>query len=254
LRTLAVLLAVAALAAGCRGIAPATPLPAGDPRPDALLAAWRAHTAGREALRAVARLAVDAPGAAAGGNDLALRSKQRLWLARPANLRVEVLGFLDTVLAVLVTDGEFYALLESERFDEGPLYDGLLWDAARLDLSPDEAVEVILGAPDSGREWTRAGAWQVGDRVRIELVAGAARRTLEFSAGGELLELAETAVDGRSAWAATFDDYTEVGGGPFARRIAVESDVGRAELVLRDVELNPTIPEDLFRLEAPEGG
>ena len=254
MRGLALLLALGALAAGCRGPVPASPLPAGDPRPDALLAAWQAHTADRESLRAVARLAVDAPGARAGGEDLAFRSKQRLWLSRPAKLRVEVLGFLDTALAVLVTDGERYALLESDRFEEGPIYDGLLWDAARLDLSPEEAVEVILGAPDRGGDWRRSGAWQVGDRVRIELAEGAARRTLEFGPEGELLVLSATGGDGRAAWHARFDDYVPLDGVPFARRISVESDAGRADLVLRDVELNPTIPEDWFRLEAPEGG
>jgi len=135
------LFALAALCGGCRSIVPETPLATDDPRPDALVAAWQAHTESRHALRATARLAVDAPGAGEGGEDLALRSKQRMWLARPANLRVEVLGFLDTALAVLVTDGERYALLESEsrHFDEGPIYDGLLWDAARMDLSADEA-------------------------------------------------------------------------------------------------------------------
>ena len=258
------LLACAALLAGCRSVPPATPLPAGDPRPEALLAAWRAHTAGRETLRAVARFAVDAPGAGQGGEDLALRSRQRMWLARPANLRVEVLGFLDTALAVLVTDGSRYAWLETaeRRFDEGPVYEGLLWDAARLDLTPDEAVEVILGAPGSDAGLFRVAAWAEGRRVRIELAdaAGRVRRRLEFGSGGELTGLVKVDPDGRTAWEARFDDYVEVGGAPFARRVAVRSASGRAELTLRDVELNPTLSEDLFRLrapgvpEGPEGG
>jgi hypothetical protein len=253
-----VLLALVALSGGCRTALPAMPLPADDPRPTALLAAWRTHTEGRDGLRAVARLAVDAPGAGVGGDDLALRSKQRMWLSRPANLRIEVLGFLDTALAVLVTDGERYALLESEvrRFDEGPVYDELLWDAARMDLSPEEAVEVILGAPGGGAEWTRSGAWAVEDRVRIELAdaAGRPRRSLEFGPSGELRALVKLARDGSVVWEARFDDFVELTGTPFARRVAVESATGRAELTLRNVELNPTLHEDLFRLSAPEGG
>ena len=106
---------------------------------------------------------VDAPGAGAGGADLALRSKQRMWLSRPASLRVEVLGFLDTALAVLVTDGHRYALLESaeRRYDEGVVYEGLLWDAARLDLRPDEAVDVILGVAADRAGWARSAAWSL---------------------------------------------------------------------------------------------
>src|SRR5258705_8032124 len=77
-------LALVALATGCVSTIPARPLPADDPRPAALLAAWHAHSAGRAALQAVARLAVDAVGAGDGGRDLALRSKQRVWLPRAA--------------------------------------------------------------------------------------------------------------------------------------------------------------------------
>ena len=106
-------LALVALATGCVSTIPARPLPSDDPRPAALLEAWHAHTASREALQATARLAVDAAGAGANGGDLSFRSKQRMWLERPAQLRVEVLGFLDTTLAVLVTDGERYSLFQS---------------------------------------------------------------------------------------------------------------------------------------------
>jgi hypothetical protein len=255
------LLALAALCGGCRTAVPATPLPADDPRPDALVAAWQAHTASRHALRATARLAVDAPGAGERGDDLALRSKQRMWLSRPANLRVEVLGFLDTAVAVLVVDGERYALLESaaRRFDEGPVYDGLLWDAARLDLSPEEAVLVILGTLALDPDWTRSEAWTIDDRVRVAFAdaSGRPRRILEFGAGGELLANTHLDVAGETAWEAEYGDYVALGdltAAPFARRVALSSETGRAEITLRNVELNPTLPPDLFRLSAPEGG
>jgi hypothetical protein len=250
-------LALAALATGCASTIPARTLPEGDPRPGALLAAWRAGASGRASLSAVARLSVDAPGAATGGRDLALRSKQRLWLAQPAQLRVEVLGFLDTTLAVLVTDGERYALFETQeqRFEEGAVYPGLLWDAARLALTPAEAVEVILGAPEPDAGLTRGAAYLVGERVRIELAdpGGRVRRVVEFGAGGELRRLAQSDERGEVAWEALFDDFTEVSGAPFARSVALRSSSGRtrAELVLRDVELNPNVPPDIFQLRPP---
>jgi hypothetical protein len=259
-RRLVLALALLAFGTGCVSTVPPAMLPADDPRPDALLAAWRAHTAGRDALQALARFAVDAPRAGVGGRDLALRSKQRMWLARPAQLRVEVLGFLDTTLAVLATDGDHYALLETQerRFEEGPVYEGWLWDAARLDLTPREAVEVILGAPQPDADLTRGAAYAVGDRVRIELVdaAGRVRRVVEFGAGGELRRLAQSDTRGRPLWEALFDDYVELGGAPFARNVALRSASGRAraELTLRNVELNPSVSPELFRLRAPEGG
>ena len=259
-RRLVLELALCALATGCATTVPVTLLPDGDPRPEALLAGWRAHTAGREAVQAIARFAVDAPGAGVGGRDLALRSKQRMWIARPAHLRVEVLGFLDTTLAVLATDGDHYALLETQerRFEEGPVYAGLLWDAARLDLTPGEAVEVILGAPQPDADLARGAAYSVGDRVRIELAdaAGRVRRVVGFGAGGELRRLAQSDPQGRPAWEASFDDYVEIDGAPFAHNVAVRSASGgaRAELTLRSVELNPSVSPELFQLRAPEGG
>ncbi len=250
-------LALAAFATGCVSTIPASPLPDGDPRPAALLAAWRAHAARRESLQAVARLSVDAPGAGAGGRDLALRSKQRLWLARPAQLRVEVLGFLDTTLAVLVTDGERYSLFESreQHLEEGPVYPELLWDAAHLALTPAEAVEVILGAPEPDAGLHRGAAYLVGERIRIDLTdpGGRVRRIVEFGAEGELRRLAQADDSGEVAWEALFDDFAEIDGTPFARDVALRSSSGRshAALVLRSVELNPDVPEDIFRLRPP---
>ncbi len=257
MRQLALGVALVALAAGCVRTIPARPLPEDDPRPAALLAAWRAHTAGRATLQAVARLAVDAQGAGDDGRDLSLRSKQRMWLARPAQLRVEVLGFLDTTLAVLVTDGERYALFETreQRLEEGVVYPELLWDAARLALTPAEAVEVILGAPEPDAGLSRGAAYLVGERVRIELAdpGGRVRRVVEFGASGELRRLAQSDEQGGVAWEALFDDFTDLGGAPFARNVAVRSSSGgtRATLVLRAVELNPDVPADIFQLRPP---
>jgi hypothetical protein len=243
--------------AGCVSTLPASRLPADDPRPAALIEAWRADAGGRDALQALARLAVDAPAAGSNGGDLSFRTKQRLWLARPAQLRVEVLGFLDTTVAVLTTDGERYALFRSEdhRHEEGPVYPGLLWDVARLDLTPDEAVEAILGALAADAELTRGPAHLVGDRVRIELSdRDSGLREVEFGAGGELRRLAQLGANGELIWEANYYDYAPLAGRAFAHKVILRSAAGRAsaELVLRDVELNPDIPPDIFRLRPPD--
>jgi hypothetical protein len=254
---LALALALGALGTGCRHTLPAQPLAAADPRPQALLDAWRAQADGREALRAVARLAVDAPGAGVGGRDLSLRSKQRLWLARPASLRVEVLGFLDTALAVLTTDGVDFAWLQSDerRFDTGPVYEALLWDAARLDLTPDEAVEVILGAPRPDADLRVGAAFEQGERVRIELAdaTGRVRRVVEFDADGQLRRLEQRDAAGRRLWEVRFGDYVDLAGGRFARDVSLRDGAGggRADLTLRDVELNPPLAPGLFQLRDP---
>ena len=57
-------------------------------------------------------------------------------------------------------------------------------------------------------------------------------------------------------WRAEFDDYAPVDGIPFAHALALEMVEGgtRAEISLRDVELNPELEPSIFRLRQPEVG
>ncbi len=252
-RRAAAALVLVLLAASCRAPTPLRRLPAGDLRPQALLEEWSLRAGGRRALRATARLAVDAE--QSGRSDVRLRSKQLLVLERPALLRVEVLGFLDTTVAVLATDGMRYELFEAgeRRFETGPVHEDLLWQVARLDLTPAEAVDLILGVPLPGDALTATAAFDAGDgRIRIQLSdeASAVRRLVDFDEERQLRWLQVRSQDGEVAWEARFDDYAEVGGAPVAHEISVVLRDGRsrARISLRDVELNPTLSPDIFRL------
>ena len=138
-------LAVALLAVSCRTPAPLSspqPLATGDPRPVAWMASLARSAESRQALRAHSRLALDSP-------DLRFRRPQRLLVQRPAGLRVEVFGLFGQVAAVLVTDGQQFEWLDASRgeVEQGVVDDQLLWRLARIDLSPGEAVAVLLGVP-----------------------------------------------------------------------------------------------------------
>jgi hypothetical protein len=228
-----------------------------DARPGVLLEAW-AHQAGeRRALRGRGRLEVDAAGAAAGGRDLHYRSRQALVLARPARLRVEVRGLFGTTAAVLATDGERYDFFQAEgrSFESGPVHDGLLWEVARLALTPEEVVDLILGAPQLADSLSPTAAFDAGDgRVRIELsdTSGSVRRLVDFDAEGRLRWLQERRRSGAVAWEADFDDYAPVDGAPLAHTLAIRLRGGRtrALLSLSGVELNPELSPELFRLDA----
>lgn len=259
-RRAAAAFALLLLFASCRAPTPLRRLPEGDLRPQALLREWSERTGGRRALRGTARLAVDAE--QSGSDDVRLRSKQLLVLERPALLRVEVLGFLDTTVAVLATDGRRYELFEAgeRRFESGPVHDDLLWQVARLDLTPAEAVDLILGVPLPGAALIASAAFDAGDgRIRIQLSDpdGAVRRLVDFDAQRQLRWLQVRNAAGAVAWEARFDDYDEVGGAPLAHEISVVVGDGssRARISLRDVELNPTLTPDIFRLRglAPDG-
>lgn len=249
---LAVLLALA----GCRTAPTLQRLPSGDPRPDRLLADWAHAVDGRTALRGTARLAVDADASGRAGRDVRWRSRQALVIARPARLRVELRGMLGDTLAVFATDGARYELFQAadRSYESGPAHDSLLWEVARIALTPADAVEVILGVPQLSDALSPSAAFDAGDgRVRIALsdAASRLRRQVEFDAEGRLRWLQERRA-GAIVWEVHFDDYAPVANAPLAHRLSIETDRGgaRALLTLSDVELNPELSPSIFRIEA----
>jgi hypothetical protein len=231
------------------------PLAAGDPRPQRLVAEWNDRAAERRGLRGRAALAVDS-----GDGALRLRSRQVLALERPSRLRVEVLGMLDTAVAVLVTDGARYELfrVEDRSYQTGEVHPRLLWEQAWLDLTPDEAIELLLGAPLLDRTLAPQGAEETaaGD-VRLELAddLGVVRERVEFDAQGRLRRLEERDPEGALEWEARFDDYRDLEGAAFAHAIGLRVAAGRSEasIALSDVELDPELPDALFELRPATG-
>ena len=227
-------------------------LPAGDPRPAALLGALARDGDARRALRGVAQLALDGP---AGSG----RARQVLVLERPARLRVEVLGVLDQTLLVLTTDGESYRLLRvpERSLDSGPVYPGLLRDVAGLAVTPEQAVELLLGVPQPPAGARVEAAEQLaGGGVRVEVTGSGApeRQLFEFDGASRLRRWAQLGADGGTLAEARFDDYRPLAGEDFAHEIALFDRVSgtQARLSFATVELNPTLPPGLFEL--PAGG
>ena len=247
-----ILVAVLATATACRSVPPAVPLALDDPRPAALLAAWGRSVEARHSLRGRAKLAVD--GASTG---VRVRGKQVLVLERPGRLRVEILGLFNQTLAVLVTDGERFELfrVDDRSFETGPVHPDLLWQEAHIALTPDEAVGLLLGAPRADPSLVPVVALGSSDgSIRIDLadVEGSVRRRMSFDAEGRLRWI-EAVGDGEVEWRASFDRYQRVGDTPFAHSITLDVAAGRthAEISLRDVELNPELSADIFRLQLP---
>ena len=173
-------------------------------------------------------------------------------LERPDRLRVEILGFLGQTELVLTTaDGRFELLVPGEqRYESGMLYHGLLWDVARIDLEPREVVELVLGAPLPDRRLALARALATPDGgVRLELAGGSGGESeaFVFDAEGRLRGL-ERATRGRTPWSARFDDYASVAGTPLAHAIEFERGGAEVQVSLRDLELNPVLPDSIFRL------
>jgi hypothetical protein len=244
----ALLVALLVATAGCRTAAIRLPLPADDPRPTALIRAWQERVAERRALRGTARLAVD-------GEQVHVRARQILVVERPSRLRVEVQGLLSQTVAVLVTDGPRYQLFRAEdrSFESGEVHPGLLWQVASLDLTPEEAIDVVLGAPRLDAALKPLRAFETGEgEIGIDLgdAAGNLRERRSFDAQGSLRRVERFAEGGEVAWSARFDGYAPVSGVPLAHAIRLEAGAPpiRAELALSGLELNPALPEGLFVL------
>jgi hypothetical protein len=251
-----ILVAALATATACRSIPPAAiPLAPDDPRPAALLSAWGRSAEERQGLRGRAKLSVD--GARSGVH---VRGKQVLVLERPARLRVEILGLLNQTLAVLVIDGERFELfrVDDRSFETGEVHPDLLWQQAHIALTPDEAVELLLGAPQADPSLVPVVALGSADgSIRIDLADadGSVRRRMGFDAEGRL-RWTEVVRNDEIEWRATFDRYELVGDTPFAHAISLDVAAGNthAEISLRDVELNPQLSPEIFRLQLPPLG
>lgn len=247
-----VVAAIALALSACRTPGALRPLPAADPRPGLLLDAFERAALERRALRGRARIDVE------GASGLRLSGRQVVVAERPTRLRVEVLGLFDQALVVLTTDGDHFELFRTAdlSFEEGPLRPEILWEQARIALRPEEAIGLLLGAPlpEPGLVPVRAEGSEDGS-VRVSLAApgGAERRRLGFDAQGRLLRVEVLAEDGDVEWIAAFGDYAPVGGVPFAHAITLYVAQGdtRAEIRLRDVELNPELPAGVFSIRPP---
>jgi hypothetical protein len=208
----------------------------------------------RRTLRAQAKLALEAP-------DLRVRRPHRLVLARPTNLRVEVLGLFGQVAAILVTRGGRYQFFDPAqgRVEEGEVAAELLWRLARVDLTPEEAVEVLLGAPSplAGLVPLVASSLQDGG-LAIGLGAegaGFAQQRFEFDGQGQIRSLKRFDRHGALLWTARFNDYRPVSGErfPFGVSLSFPRVEATAEIDFKSVELNPDLPSDVFVLSVPGG-
>jgi len=252
LATSAVLLLLTAGA--CR--TPPPPPVRDDSQAVARVESLRGEARARRAMRAHARMAVDA-------DHGSLRANYLLVLERPARLRVEIRGMLGETLGVLVTDGATYDLFRSDDHtrESGRVYPTLLWDVARIPLTATEAVDLLLGAPvpPPGYVLRDSGVARDGS-VTAEYAThdGGAVQHFGFDGEGRLRSVEAVASAGserETLWDARFAGYDAVDGTAFAHEVDLRFPGldTQARVRLRDVELNPDLTPDVFVLKVPEG-
>lgn len=237
--------------------------PGRSPRPEfdpvELRMALDAAAEGVTSLRARTKLRVDSP-------DLDYNRPQRIAVARPGKLRIEILGLFNQLAAVLVASGGRYQVYRSGEpgLEEGAVDAHLLWRVARVDLTPEEGVMLLLGAPRLSPQWTLGTAYWTRDdlfMVPVHDATGTPRERAGFDPAGVLRSLERFDVRGELVWRAGFDDHRPVFGGDgrewsFAHELNLEfpSQRARARLVVQAVELNPAIDDTLFELPRVDAG
>jgi hypothetical protein len=162
---------------------------------------------------------------------------------RPVRLRLETLNILGQTQAVLITDGRNFVHFDGKSVERGELSESVLRDRMGLDLTAEEAVEVLLAAPafDVGQ---MRHAIAVGDERWVEMEA----RRVRIGPAGELRGFDALDRSGSVRWMAGYDRWSEVDGGRYPLVVKLEFPYTEtsAELVLNEVELNATLDPKLF--------
>lgn len=227
-----------------------------DPRPGRLMDELEELTQDRKALRGRARLSIDAP-------DLSFSRPQRMAAERPGRLRVEVLSLFDQVAALVVTRDSAYQFYDvrSDRLEEGRTDPEILWRVARIDLTPEEAVSLLLGVPLIQPGLVLAGSRGYEDgsvAVSRRDDQGVERERYLFDREGRLIEMRRLSKKGEVVFTARYSDYRPLptgegqdGSFPFDLEMEFPRVDATARLDFKQVELPASLPSSLFELSLP---
>ncbi|HEX7124258.1 MAG TPA: hypothetical protein VF406_00595 [Thermodesulfobacteriota bacterium] len=190
-------------------------------------------------------------------------ARQVIVVQAPDRLRIETIGAFGQPALVFASGPEASALFVASegRFYRGP---GVV---RRLPYLPrgiglEEVVALLLGrVPRAALAGAAAGRLEVEPRARryvldtIDPGTGHPWRVVVDADGGYPVSVARLGRDGEPEVLATFEDFQPTLAGPFPYRIGVvEPDRAlEARVEYGEIDLNPTLAADAFRLAAPRG-
>lgn len=254
MRTRTVLPLLAALCAGCSSPPPRYPIT----DPAVALAAVRARDARVHQLRAHGS-------AEHYGAQGRLRGEVFVFVNRPSHMRVDTRAF-GTTVSTVVSDGATLSLsdMQAGRFYTGPARPCVAAQLLGIPLEAAEVVAVLAGGPPllDGRAqiaWRDghyvldiAGAHDAAEALHLELT-DAEREGARPDAQHPRPVRAELRDRQGVRAVLTFEDYADVDGVPFPRRVRVVMDRDHVDLTVRyrEVTLDPELPDDVFDTAAP---
>ena len=264
---------VSALLAGCSLIGPRERTNSYEPidgmSASALLAVLEEQRRQTHTLRAVAKVTLLVEGRGDSGPET-VRTTQAVLVSAPASFRLDTLSAFGVSYSA-TSDGEELAILAPS---EGSLYRGrataaTLRNATGVAAESGEIASLLLGQPPIGIPGTDAllladdPAPKQGDegyevRLRIPLRTGGYSligfaRASALSGRPVPVSFERFDTMGRSVLGARFEDHRLLGESLIPARITVTATGSSVSLLYRDIEINPLVESESFRIETPEG-
>ncbi len=240
-----------AIAFGCRPARLAPALPSTLPTAHELLAVLARRRAATASVRGFARVAYDVGGKTIGSRDAVVA-------ARPAQLRLEVLGPLGAV-AVLTCDGREIALYvrREGRVYRGPATAESVAAYVAVAIPPPDVVSALLGSPP---ERSLAGpAIVTADRraglIRLRLPLTRGHQDVWFVPGSLAPVASETPLPDGSMLRTDFADLRPLGILEFPFRIDLRTTPGERAIHVRYAtpSVDVPTPSELFAIPTREG-
>jgi len=176
--------------------------------------------------------------------------------ARPAFLRFEVLGFFGQPEAILVSNGQTFALLQNDqrKYFHGPASPENISRLLPVVLPGPELVSILLGSAPRGPAEDDSG--QLLDDGQVVLVTlSAAQRTQKLWVRQSDHRVLKSEVRGPVNYDLLFEDFQPKGAIDFPHKITLFASSASAVLELRYSEagVNVDLEPSLFKLAPPEG-
>ncbi|MCX8071365.1 MAG: hypothetical protein N3C12_02780 [Candidatus Binatia bacterium] len=222
------------------------------PVPDSteVMAAFAERASFLRSLRAVAKLRYTDPHERHS-------ARQAIAVARPDKVRVEVASMFGTAFVLAAHDHRLLAYLP----EENTVYQGTasaenVWRYTRVWMPVSTLVEVLLGVPAGGQAEAAPCNGQSAQFVCLRQGAGQGGLLVALDARGLPAEVEELgSVDGAVLWRARYLEYSDETTPPAPKHLVIEVPRYRrsVSLQLSDIEVNPPIGDDVFRLDIPRG-
>lgn len=220
---------------------------------DAVLAAIRGREEGIQSLKALSLVEVQRQGSR-------INLREVIILDTPRSLRFETLGFGGLPILVMAMDGErvFLDSITDRLFLVGRANSQTLARLVGIDLEPEYMVRLLMGKPPLGLELPGSSLSLMNDLKRDSLFliqdSPPLIQRLLINQKSLGVERGEVYRDGVLLFRFSFQGLRDLKGTQFPYKISIEKPgILGIHVEYKTVEIGSPLPQDLFRLNIPQG-